>query len=139
MQDFASAQQVTHPKAGPPGSWKLIGSTEANFKADHDGIIVAGPFDNFRKIKFKVTDAALNLQKLVVTYENGVPDNIEVRENIPQGGESRVIELKGVGSRRIRRIDFWYDTKGFFKGKANVTMFGIKWTSVDSNNERILK
>ena len=120
------AQQVRKPNPGPPGTWKLIGTTEANFKADHDGIVVAGPFDNFRKVKFKVTDAPLNLYKLVITYENGTPDNIEVRENIPQGGESRVIDLNGVGTRRIRRIDFWYDTKGFLKGKAKVTMFGLK-------------
>ena len=24
------------------------------------------------------------------------------------------------------RIDFWYDTKGFLKGKADVTVFGMK-------------
>ena len=121
-----SAQQVRQGKPGPPGSWSVIGTTEPNFRADHDGIMVAGPFDNFRRVKFKVTDAPLSLYKLVVTYENGSPDNIEVRENIPQGGESRVIDLKGVGTRRIRRIDFWYDTKGIFKGKAKVTMFAMK-------------
>lgn len=41
-------------------------------------------------------------------------------------GEWRAIDLKGVGTRSIRRIDFWYDTKGFLKGKADVTVFGMK-------------
>ena len=54
-----------------------------------------GPFDNFRRIKFKVTDAPLNMQHMVVTYDNGQPDKIDVRQNIPQGGESRVIDLQG--------------------------------------------
>ncbi len=85
-----------------------------------------GPFDNFRKIKFKVTDAPLNMQRMVVTYDNGQPDNIDIRQNIPQGGESRVIDLRGIGKRSVRRIDFWYDTKGFLKGKADVTVFGMK-------------
>jgi hypothetical protein len=121
-----NAQGVSHPRGGPPGSWRAIGTTEAGFQADHDGIVVRGPFDDFRRIKFKVTGAPLNLQRLVVTYENGVPDKIDVRHNIPEGGESQQIDLAGAGKRRIRRIDFWYDTKGFLKGRAHVTVFGMK-------------
>ena len=88
--------------------------------------MVAGPFNDFRRIKLKVTGAPLNLQRLVITYENGAPEEIAVRSNIPEGGESRQIDLAGAGKRRIRRIDFWYDTKGFLKGKAHVTVFGMK-------------
>ncbi|MBK6395836.1 MAG: hypothetical protein IPQ15_15355 [Betaproteobacteria bacterium] len=122
----ASAQKVVQPKGGSPGEWRLIGQTHADHAADHDTIIVKGPFDNFRKIKFKVTDAPLNMQHMVVTYDNGAPDKIDIRQNIPQGGESRVIDMRGVGKRSIRKIDFWYDTKGFLKGKADVTVFGMK-------------
>jgi hypothetical protein len=122
----AGAQQVVQPKPGAAGTWKLIGQTHADHGADHDTIIVKGPYDNFRKIKFKVTDAPLNMQHMVVTYDNGNPDKIDIRQNIAQGGESRVIDLKGAGKRSIRRIDFWYDTKGFLKGKADVTVFGMK-------------
>ena len=121
-----TAQQVTKPKPGPAGSWRLIGQTHADHGADHDAIVVQGPYDTFRKLKFKVTDAPLNMQRMVVTYANGQPDNIDIRQNIPQNGESRVIELKGSGARHIRRIDFWYDTKGILKGKADVTVFGMK-------------
>jgi hypothetical protein len=120
------ADKVVKPNPGPAGSWRLIGQTHADHSNDHDTIVVKGPFDNFRKIKFKVTDAGLNLQHMVVTYDNGQPDKIDVRQNIPQGGESRVIDLKGVGQRSLRRVDFWYDTKGFLKGKADVTLFGMK-------------
>jgi hypothetical protein len=122
---IVSGQQVSRPKPGPAGSWRVIGSTHAGFKADHDAIVVNGPGDNFRKIKFKVTDAPLNLLRLVVTYDNGEPDKIDVRYNIAQGGESRVIDLRG-GSRSLRRIDFWYDTKGILKGTADVTVVGMK-------------
>ena len=122
----ADAQKVVQPRGGSPGEWRLIGQTHADHGADHDAIIVKGPFDNFRKIKFKVTDAPLNIQHLVVTYDNGQPDKIDVRQNIPQGGESRAIDLRGIGKRSVRRIDFWYDTKGFLKGKADVTVFGMK-------------
>jgi hypothetical protein len=119
------AQKVKQPKSGPPGSWRVIGTTHANHTVDHDAIIVAGPFDDFRKIKFKVTDSPLNLLRLVVTYDNGMPDIIEVRNNIPRGGESRVIDLNG-SKRSIRKIEFWYDTKGILNGNADVTVFGMK-------------
>ena len=104
----------------------MIGTLEANFTADHDTLVVRGPFDDFRRIKLKVTNAGLNLQRMVVVYENGQPEQITVRANIPKGGESRQIELAGGGKRRIRRIDFWYDTKGILNGKAHLTVFGMK-------------
>jgi len=126
MAGTVEAQQVVQPRAGSPGEWRLIGQTHADHAADHDSIIVKGPFDNFRKIKFKVTDAPLNMQHMVVTYDNGQPDKIDIRQNIPQGGESRAIDLRGIGKRSVRRVDFWYDTKGFLKGKADVTVFGMK-------------
>jgi hypothetical protein len=126
LASAVSAQKVVQPRAGAAGQWTLIGQTHADHAADHDTIVVKGPFDNFRAIKFKVTDAPLNMQRMVVVYDNGQPDKIDVRQNIPKGGESRVIDLKGIGKRSVRRIDFWYDTKGFLSGKADVTVFGKK-------------
>ncbi len=125
MSQIATAQQIRSPKNAPAGSWQIIGTTQAKFTADHDGIIVQGPFNNFSSVKLKVTDAPLRLVKMVVTYDNGAPDNIETLYDIPRGGESRVIDLRGVGERRIRRIDFWYDTQGL-TGRANVTVFAMK-------------
>ena len=122
----ARAQTVVQPRPGSAGEWRLIGRTQASHSADHDSIIVKGPFDNFRKVRFRVTGAPLNMQRMVITYENGAADKIEVRHKIAQGGESRVIDLRGVGSRHIRRIDFWYDTEGWLKGRADVSVFGMK-------------
>jgi hypothetical protein len=124
---IASADvKVNQPRPGAPGQWRLLGRTTANHSADHDVIVVAGPYDNFRALKFKVTGAGLNMQHMVVTYDNGAPDRMDVRQNIPQGGESRVLDLRGVGKRSLRKVEFWYDTKGWLKGKADVTLFGQK-------------
>jgi len=120
------AEKQVRPNAGPPGSWRLIGQVQASHSSDHDTIVVKGPYDNFRKIKFKVSDAPLNISALLVTYDNGAPDRIDVRDQIPQGGESRAIDLRGVGKRSLRKVEFWYDTKGWGKGKADVTLFGMK-------------
>lgn len=122
----ARADKVVQPNSGPPGSWRLIGQTHANHTADHDVMVVKGPYDNFRRIKFKVTDAPLNMHYMLVTYENGAPERIDVRQNIPKGGESRVIDLRGAGTRKLRKVEFWYETKGLLNGKADVTLFGMK-------------
>lgn len=122
----ALAQQVSRPAPGAPGQWRLIGRTQANHTADHDVIVVKGPYDNFRRIKFRVSDAPLDLHRLVVTYDNGAPDRIDVRHRIPKGGESRVIDLRGAGKRSLRKIEFWYDTRGLLGGRADVTVFGMK-------------
>ncbi len=119
------AQQY-RPASGGPGSWRLLGTVQAKHTADHDVIIVAGPYDFFRKLKFKVTNAPLNMQRMIVRYDDGgAPENIDLRFVIPQGGESRLIDLKG-GRRKIKAVDFWYDTKGFLNGRANLTLFGMK-------------
>jgi hypothetical protein len=122
----SARQKAVQPPPAAAGQWVLIGQTHARHSVDHDGIVVRGPFDDFRRIKLKVTDAPLSLYKLVVTYDNGAQDEIAIRQNIPKGGESRVIDLRGAGKRSIRRIDFWYETKGLGDGRADVTIFGMK-------------
>src|SRR5262245_59059701 len=120
------AQVATHPKSGPAGSWRVLGTTHANHTADHDAIYVQGPYDFLRKLKFKVTDAPLNIQRMIVRYDDGgAPENINTRYEIAKGGESRVIELKG-GKRKLKAIEFRYETKGLLNGKADVTLFGMK-------------
>ncbi|WP_448699259.1 hypothetical protein ACFGVR_20015 [Mucilaginibacter sp. AW1-3] len=125
VSQLAKAQQVNYVQAGPPPSWRVIGKADANLKADHDGIIVQGPYNNFHHVKLKVTSATIKLIKMVITYDNGAPDNIETLNKIPQGGESQVIDLRRVGGRKIKKIDFWYDTGGTAKGKANVIVLGM--------------
>ena len=112
--------------ASEAGEWQQVGSVQARFVTDHDQIVLKAPNDDFRRIKFKVTDAALDIQQIVVTYDNGAPDKISVRQSIAEGGESRPIDLRGIGRRSIRKIEFWYDTKGVRDGRANVTVYGMR-------------
>ncbi|MHA7944968.1 hypothetical protein ACJOV8_017995 [Formosa sp. 3Alg 14/1] len=127
---FVSAQRivrapVAHNNNRVVGQWVNLGTTHANHTADHDKINVPGPFDYYRKLKFKVRDAPVNIQRMVVTYDNGAPEKIDTRFDIPKNGESRVIDLRG-GKRKLRSIEFWYDTKGILNGKADVTVYGMK-------------
>jgi hypothetical protein len=103
--------------------WVKLGSVNAGHDADHDRITVTGPHDNYRKLKFKVKNASLNMRHVVVTYDDGAPQSIDVKENLAAGAETRVIDLHG-GKRSIRTIEFWHETKGNKGDKAEVVAFG---------------
>jgi hypothetical protein len=122
----AKAQPSTNLHPVQPASWRLIGTAHARFTADHDGIVVQGAFNNFRELRFKATDAPIRMVKVVVTYQEGAPDNIETFYDIPKGSESPVIDLRGVGERKIRRIDFWYDMHGAAGGHADIAVYAMK-------------
>jgi hypothetical protein len=120
------AQKVTQPRSGNPGSWRVLGTCQAKSSGDHDAIYLKGPYDYFRKLKFKVTDSNLEMGEMLVRYDDGgKPERIEVRQNIEKGGESRVIDLKG-GKRKLKSVEFWYKDRGFMNGKADLTLFGMK-------------
>ena len=96
LPDLSFSQTVVSaPRPGTPGEWRYLGTVNARFTADHDAIVVQGPYDFFRRIKFKVTNAPINLIRLIVTYDDGgLPENIDTRFSIPAGGESRIIDLR---------------------------------------------
>ena len=103
--------------------WKLIGERSVKFSSDKD-IIKVGGNDWYTKLKIKVVDAPLHIADMDVKFENGEKFDIAIKENIRQGGESRVIDLPG-GERRIDRIEFRYRTTGRLRnGTANVIVFG---------------
>ena len=61
---------------------------------------------------------------LVVHFGDGSDQTLDLRDVIPAGGHSRIIDLEG-GDRVIRSIDFWYDAQSIGRGKgATVRVFG---------------
>lgn len=102
--------------------WKFIGDKKVNFLIDRDVIHVTGN-DNFSQIKLKVTEGPVHILDMDIYFENGDKFDVSIRNKIPRGGESRVIDLPG-GSRSIKKIEFWYETKGFLKGRGRVSVWG---------------
>lgn len=107
------------------GGWRFIADKMVGFGVDHDVIVTGNTNDDFRKLKLRVTDGPLKMYDMKVYFDNGDVQDISIRAHIRQGGESRVIDLDG-GLRHIRRIEFWYETKGFRKGRARVAVWGFK-------------
>ena len=112
---------VTDKSAG----WQKIGETKVNFDTDRDEIIVMGA-DRFKSIKLRVTDAAVNIMDLEVYYEKGEQENIAVRSEIKQGGETRPIDLKGK-DRELKKVVYVYKTlPNAANDKAHVELWGLK-------------
>jgi len=105
--------------------WRFIADKWVGFGVDHDVIHTGNINDDFRQLKLKVTDGPLKMYDMKVYFDNGTMQDVSIRIRIPQGGESRVIDLDG-GLRHIKRIEFWYETKGFKKGRARVAVWGNK-------------
>lgn len=119
-----SAQQpgvVVSDKTG----WHKIAETVVSFDKEKDEVMVVGA-DRFAKLKFKVTDAPINLVSLEVYYEDDTKQDVAVNFPIKVNGESKVIDIKG-GEKSLKKIVFVYKTEANSKDKkAHVEIWGLK-------------
>ncbi len=107
-------------------SWDNLGTRNVLDRADHDVWNVGAGRGEFRKIKLTVQQKAVHFIKLKVTFTNGQTQDIELRNNIPAGGSTRVIDLVGT-DRHIDKVDVWYEAQTFRRGaRAKVTLHGMK-------------
>ncbi len=105
------------------GDWFFLGDKNVGFGVDHDVIHFGNWKDDVRQIKLKVTDGPLKMYSMKIHFDNGGVQDVELRNRFAQGSESRVIDLTG-GLRHLSKIEFWYETKGFVRGKSRVAVWG---------------
>ncbi len=105
-----------------PG-WEKLGSRNVTYKADFDEILVTAREGRFDKLKLKVEKADVHFDRVVVHYRKGKPEKLIMRNNIPAGGETRVMDLKG-NNRIIRKVVFFYKTHPKEDKRARVILFG---------------
>ncbi len=110
-------------KTSDTGSWTFLGDKNVGFRADHDVIHFGNWKDDVRQIKLKITDGPLKMYRMNIHFDNGSVQEVTLRNRFAQGSESRVIDLDG-GLRHLNKIEFWYETKGFLRGKARVAVWG---------------
>jgi hypothetical protein len=103
-------------------TWVLLGARNVDWLVDHD-VIHVGAAGRFDKILLKVKGNGLFLYDLKVVYGNGGVDDIPVRVHIPQGGSTRVIDLRG-GDRRIDSIAMTYQKPVDGGGPTTVEVWG---------------
>lgn len=111
-----------HP-ISPAPIWEKLGERRVKYGLDHDEILVTRMEGNFTAIKLLIKKAPVNFHRLVVHFATGGIQEVELRNEIPAGGETRVIDLRG-GDRIIRKVVFWYDTKNTAGARAEVELWG---------------
>lgn len=105
------------------GEWFFLADKNVGFSSDHDVINFGNWKDDVRQIKLRVTDGPLKMYKMIIHFDNGAKQNVELRNRFVQGGESRVIDMDG-GLRHLTKIEFWYETKGYLRGKSRMAVWG---------------
>jgi len=104
-------------------AWDKLGSAKVTGASDHDEIWVTGIEGSYTAIKLFVENEGIDFDRVLVTYGNGTKDELEIRNFIKAGGETRVLDLRG-GERVIRKIEFWYKSNPNTKRKAQVIAYG---------------
>jgi hypothetical protein len=111
------------PAKKSSGEWFFLGDKNVGFGADHDVLHFGNWKDDVRQIKVKVTDGPLKMYSMKIHFDNGTVQDVELRNRFAQGSESRVIDMTG-GLRHLSKIEFWYETKGFARGKSRIAVWG---------------
>jgi hypothetical protein len=62
----------------------------------------------FNAIRLRVAGNKVHMMDLKVVYANGQPDDIQVREEIRAGSQTRPLDLKGERGRAIKEIEMVY-------------------------------
>ena len=103
--------------------WVFLGQRHVTDRVDRDTIEVTASEGTFDAIRIGVKRSAVRFLKVTVVYGTGVSDDLEVRDVIPAGGQSRALDLRGA-NRVIKRIDFVYEAKSLGRRGAIVEVLG---------------
>jgi hypothetical protein len=95
------------PSRAAADDWVELGSRKVDFKGQHDTIDVGKSEGKFTKLRFKVEDADLRMEKIKVTFANGEKFEPETAADFKEGSRSHEIDLPG-NARSIKKIDFDY-------------------------------
>ena len=105
--------------------WVELGCQSVGLFGDRDVIRVGRREGRFKAIKLNVSGNSVYMMDLKVVYANGAPDDIPVRSQIREGGETRPLDLRGY-DRSIDRVEMIYRAKPNFRGKARVCVSGLQ-------------
>lgn len=119
---FSTPTQAKETRIAPP-KWEKLGQRKVNRALDKDEIFVTAREGRFTKVKLGVKKSAINMHRMVIHFANGDKQNVQLKNNIAAGSATRTIDLQG-GKRVIKKVVFWYDTKGLINNKAVVELWG---------------
>ena len=123
--DIASAQRSNYSRPPAPGRWVLLGQAQVDGRTDHDRIHVGPGRGRFQRVQIRVDRAPIEFQRVVVHYANGRSEELNIRQRIPAGGQTRAIDLRG-DERNIDSVEFFYSRDRWNAARApRVRLYGV--------------
>jgi len=95
--------------------WVFLGETTVDGQRDRDTIVIGRSEGRFQSIQLRVYGAPVEFQRVVVHYGNGTSEEVEFRDYIPAGGQTRPIDLRG-DERVISSVEFLYSKARWRQG-----------------------
>ena len=103
--------------------WQYLGDSHVDGLQDHDSIKVGRSAGTYRAIQLRISGGAINFERVIVRYGNGSQEEISIRARIPDGGQTRVIDLPGE-RRIIQSLDLWYGKENW-RRRPKVSLYGL--------------
>ncbi len=124
QRDGAHSQRASAYRAN---RWVFLGQTTVDGQRDRDRILIGRNEGRFQSIQLRVTGAPVEFQRVVVNYGNGSSEEVEFRDYIQAGGQTRPIDLRG-DERVINSVDFLYSKSRWRRGaRPRVSLYGVKF------------
>jgi hypothetical protein len=105
------------------GRWIHLGDKHVDGKSDHDKISIGSSEGRFRQLQIRVEDAPVDFQRVVVHFGNGADEELQFRERINAGGQTRPMDLRGT-DRIIKSVEFWYEKANWGSSRPTVRLYG---------------
>jgi hypothetical protein len=106
------------------GRWMLLGERHIDGRADNDKIDIGRDNGRFSAIQFRVDGGTVMFDRIRVKYLHGASEDISVRSEIQDGGETRRIDLPGE-HRVIESVSMWYSKRNW-RTRPTVRVYGIR-------------
>ncbi len=103
--------------------WQYLGQSNVDGTRDHDNIRVNAR-EAFRAIQLRVQGGEIEFQRVVVHFENGADSEVELRDRLRAGGQTRTIDLPG-DNRRIDSVEVWYGRGNWGRRRPNMRLYGL--------------
>jgi hypothetical protein len=102
--------------------WDYLGQSNVDGVRDHDSIRV-NTRGAYRAIQLRVQGGEIEFQRVIVHFGNGADSEVEIRDRIRAGGQTRAIDLPG-DNRRITSVEFWYGKDHWGRRRPNLKLYG---------------
>lgn len=109
--------------AGKALGWELLGERQVTDGLDHDVIAVTAAKGDFKSLQVRVKGHAVQFRSMRIHFGDGSQQDVELRNVIPAGGASRVIDVDGK-DRVIHSVEFTYDAQTRRGKRALIRLFG---------------